>query len=373
MARPRQPRLILSPCGTSLLTNGSTDEERRLLNRHTNTRTLEEMGSDRAVVEGRIRAVRERLQNAIPTEACRASAELNGILTLCAIEPPEPEDHHILLCTDTWLGEQTGQIVEGWLRDHGHASVELRRQPDLQTADLELFQSSLSDLVHWLGPTIEGYRGNQYRVLFNLTGGFKSVQGFLQTLGNLYADETLYIFESSASLLRIPRLPVRLDIVDTVRRYLTAIRRLANGLLVSGADLLDVPETFWFRIDGRPAGLSPWGAVVWEQSRKELYGERVWECPSNAVRFADSFLLTTRNQPSDRLVSLNDKLDKLAAYLEGNQTKSLQSLDLKELWGNPKPPSTYEFDAWADRDAKRVFCHYDGTVLVLDRLDNALH
>lgn len=373
MSIPQPPRLILSPCGTSLLTNGSTDEERRLLNRHTNTPTAEGMGEDRAVVEGRVSAVRIRLETADATQARRASAELNGILTLWDEEPAPTRDHHILICTDTWLGEQTGRIVEGWLRRNGHTSVELRRQSDLQTADLQLFQSALSDLVQWLDSTIDGYRQQQYRILFNLTGGFKSVQGFLQTLGNLYADETLYVFEAPNSpLLRIPRLPVRLDITDTVRRHLRAIRRLANGLSVSSADLSGVPETFLLRIDNA-VSLSPWGTVVWEQARKELYSEQVWPTPSECFEFGHDFIGSTQGQPRDRLLNLNDKLDKLAIYLEGNQTKSLKSLDLKPLKGNPKPPSTHEFDAWADRDAKRVFCHYEGDTLTLDRLDKALH
>jgi hypothetical protein len=133
-----------------------------------------------------------------------------------------------------------------------------------------------------------------------------------------------------------------------------------------------VPETFLLRIDN-DVSLSPWGTVVWEQARKELYGEQVWPTPSELFEFGNEFLGSTQGQPRDRLVNLNDKLDKLAVFLEGDQSKSLKSLDLKPLKGNPKPPSTHEFDAWADRDAKRVFCHYKDAVLVLDRLEKALH
>lgn len=367
------PRLVFSPCGTSLLTNGSSEDERRLLNRHSNSRSLEEMGDDRSTVEARVQRVRESTSAMNSNAARRAAAELNGILTLSDEEPKDCRYHHVLLCTDTWLGEQTGRIVEDWLRSHGHTSVELRRQSDLQTANLQLFQSALSDLVQWLHSTIDGYRRQQYRIVFNLTGGFKSVQGFLQTLGNLYADETVYVFEAPNSpLLRIPRLPVRLDITDTVRSHLRVIRRLANGLSVPSADLSGVPETFLLRIDDA-VSLSPWGTVVWEQARKELYGEQVWPAPSDRFKFGRDFLNGTQGQPRDRLLNVNDKLDKLAAYLEGTQSRSLKSLNLKALNGNPKPPSTHEFDAWADRDAKRVYCHYDGNTLVLDRLDSALH
>lgn len=367
------PRLVFSPCGTSLLTNGSSDDERRLLNRHSNCSSLEEMGDDRSTVEARVQRVRESTSAMNSNAARRAAAELNGILTLSDEEPKDCRYHHVLLCTDTWLGEQTGRIVEDWLRSHGHSSVELRRQSDLQTGNLQLFQSALSDLVQWLDSTIDGYRRQQYRIVFNLTGGFKSVQGFLQTLGNLYADETVYVFEAPNSpLLRIPRLPVRLDVTDTVRSHLRIIRRFANGLSVPSSELSEVPETFLLRIEDACA-LSPWGTVVWEQTRKELYAEQVWPAPSERIEFGRDFRKSLQGQPRDRILNLNDKLDKLASFLEGDQARPLQSLDLKKLKGNPTPPSTHEFDAWADGDAKRVFCHYESDKLILDRLGEALH
>jgi putative CRISPR-associated protein (TIGR02619 family) len=332
------------------------------------------MGDDRSTVEARVQRVCAATLALNPNNARRAAAELNGILTLLSEEPRDCRYHHILLCTDTWLGEQTGRIVEDWLRRYVHASVELRRQSDLQTENLQLFQSALSDLVQWLDSTIECYREQQYRVVFNLTGGFKSVQGFLQTLGNLYADETVYVFEAPGSpLLRIPRLPVRLDITDTVERRLPTIRRLANGLTVSPEERLSIPETFLLCVDEQVT-ISPWGTVIWEQTRKELYQRKLWESPSDRFEFGPHFRDSVKGLQSDRLLNLNDKLDKLAIFLEGDQVRPLQSLDLKKLKGNPTPPSTHEFDAWADRDAKRVYCHYEDTdTLILDRLGEALH
>jgi hypothetical protein len=43
------------------------------------------------------------------------------------------------------------------------------------------------------------------------------------------------------------------------------------------------------------------------------------------------------------------------------------------LKGNPIAGSTHEFDAWADADARRVFCHYENGALILDKLGKALH
>ena len=49
-----------------------------------------------------------------------------------------------------------------------------------------------------------GYRQSHYRVVFNLVGGFKSLQGYMNTLGMFYADEIIYIFEApTADLIRI--------------------------------------------------------------------------------------------------------------------------------------------------------------------------
>jgi CRISPR/Cas system-associated protein Csm6 len=63
-------------------------------------------------------------------------------------------------------------------------------------------------------------------VVFNLTGGFKSVQGFLQAISSFYADETIYIFQFSSELLQIPRLPIKLDTQGIIDENLTIFRRL---------------------------------------------------------------------------------------------------------------------------------------------------
>ncbi|PNK00579.1 hypothetical protein CEP12_18985, partial [Cylindrospermopsis raciborskii S14] len=97
--------------------------------------------------------------------------------------------------------EQTATLVEQWLRERGF-TVNRIRQTDLQTKDIESFQIALSDIVEFFENTIPGYRDSQHKIIFNLTGGFKSVQGFLQTLATFYADETIYIFETAKDLLR---------------------------------------------------------------------------------------------------------------------------------------------------------------------------
>ncbi|MCP5494971.1 MAG: putative CRISPR-associated protein [Leptospiraceae bacterium] len=363
-------KLILSPCGTSLLTNGSNEIERKLVNKHANANEIHD-ANDKKLLEERIRTVREKLLSCSFEEAKKLSAELNGIISLYnGLIPKEAsQDYYILLCTDTWLGEQTALLVESWLKKQ-NLTTEVRRQKDLQTNNLESFQVALSDLVKWCEEVIKGYKDSQYYVIFNLTGGFKSVQGFLQTLALFYADESVYIFETGNELLRIPRLPVKMAEVDYIRQNLAAFRRLSLELSDKSDSTEKIPETFLLEIDGEKT-LSAWGEIVWHSAKKEIYKDCVYESPINKVRFSQKFLKSVENLETDRCVLVNQKVDQLCKYLQTKQNVS--SLDFKELKGNPKPPSTHEIDAWSDKDAKRIFCHYENGILVLDELGKGFH
>jgi putative CRISPR-associated protein (TIGR02619 family) len=365
-------KFILSPVGTSLLTNNAGDAERKLLNRNSNAGTPDAIApGDAAILAARIESVRQRLLYASLDEASQMSAEINGIVKIYDGQLNTKGDHHCLLCTDTWLGAATADMVAAYLQSKG-LTVEVRRQRDLQTTDFEGFQSALSEIAAWCAETVNGYRDANYRVVFNLTGGFKGVQGFLQTLALFYADEAVYVFEQSADLMRIPRLPIRMDAKEFVMDNLKSIRRLSLGLAVDPIQLERVPETFVLRL-GDLCSLSGYGEIVWNQSRDEIYRDGVHASPSERLRFGEKFIESVEklSLPAHRYVEINRKIDQLARELETGQ--KLASVDLKELRNNPCPPSTHEADAWHDQDAKRLFGHFEGEILVLDKLDRALH
>jgi putative CRISPR-associated protein (TIGR02619 family) len=360
---------ILSPCGTSLLTNLADKRQSELARRYANIKEIADISSEDAeCLRMLVQAAKERISDATVQEAARYSAELNGIIKLFNGTTPTGNNHHLLLCTDTWLGEQTASLVSDWLSLHGQ-TVEIKRQIDLQTGDIDSFQCALSDLVCWCDDTIPGYRAAQYRIVFNLTGGFKSVQGFLMILATFYADETVYVFESSNQLLRIPRLPVRMDAGEAVRSNLITFRRLALQLSVATGAM---PEIFLMKLGDQHA-LSQWGELVWAQTRPRLYAEKLLPSPDSRIIFSQSFEKSVENLQSDRLKIVNERIDQLTRHFIGSGNYNLRSLDLKPLKGGPCSGSTHEFDAWADQDAKRIFCHYEGDKLILDRLDKALH
>jgi putative CRISPR-associated protein (TIGR02619 family) len=368
-----KPNLMVSTVGTSVLTNGADAETARLIRQYANTIRLEDIPevAERALRK-RVFEVAEKLDAVTDLgDAAKVSAELNGIIRFYDGRLDSKADSHYLLATDSWIGEEAARVIEEWLRGKG-LNVVRYRQSDLRTDDLTTFQTGLSELVKWCAETVDGYRRHGYRVVFNLTGGFKSIQGFLQTLAMFYADETIYIFETGNELLRIPRLPVMLSVTDEIRKHIRVFRRLALQLRVEATELGDIPGTFLLRMDEETA-LSSWGEIVWDQAKKELYRE-IHPSPSTELEFGTQFEDSLKNLNSDRLIAVNQKIDQLIRFLETKDPRfNLPSLDFKELRGNPKPPSTHEIDAWADQDAKRIFGHYEKEVFVLDRLDKALH
>ncbi len=366
-------QFILSTCGTSLLTNGRDQEERSLVNRHTNVKYRDDIDKDIANrLSTIIEQVHTQLKSASIQDVAKMSAELNALIKFYEGKAPSVRDHHILLCTDTWLGEESAKLAEMWLNEEqGCKNVQIKRQGDLQTASLHEFQLALSDLIKWSGDEngILSYQQGGYRIVFNLTGGFKSVQGFLQTLAMFYADEVVYIFESGEELLRIPRMPIVMDAVPIVEKHLTTFRRL--GLNLQNDDVNDIPETMLMTID-QTITLSPWGQLIWEQSKKTIYAERVYPSPSDKLRYSRGFEQDVQQLPQQRHVIVNERIDDLVRYLE-TDNYNLRSLDFKQLKGDPRPPSTHECDAWHDQDARRMFGHFDDAVFVLDSLGEALH
>jgi putative CRISPR-associated protein (TIGR02619 family) len=317
-----------------------------------------------------IDARENQLLQASVAEAQKLSAELNTLITFYQQPLAHKQDFHFLLCTDTYLGEATARMVEKWLKQHVTSQVEVYRQKDLQTKSLLPFQLALTELVRKLSQDLPQWRSQNYRIIFNLTGGFKSVQGFLQSIAHFYADETLYIFESATELLRIPHLPIQLDLNETVLKHLHTFRRLAQSLPCSDAQMASMPEIFIFQIDGQTT-LSPWGELVWEQSKKALYAEHVYEPPSERIVYSDKFKKTVAYLSADRKILVNERMDQLACCLETTPSQNPPSLDFKSLQGNPKPPCTHECDAWSDQDAKRIFAYFseDKHTLILENLE----
>jgi putative CRISPR-associated protein (TIGR02619 family) len=363
---------ILSTCGTSLLTNEAGIREKALVYKYANAGNPEDVPEvDRNLLQTLIDQIAQKIPDADLREGAKMSAEINGIVQFYNGRLPGSPDCHYLLSTDTWLGEETACLVEKWLRTvSGQFSTIVNRHSDLQTERITEFQLSLSDLIKDLCNELPRYKAEGYQIVFNLTGGFKSVQGFLQTIAGLYADETVYIFERSSTLLRIPRLPIRLDALGVVESHLAAFRNLSID--IQPPNINDVPETFLLTLEGQTC-MSPWGSLIWEESRPILYSRALLDSPRpEKIRYAESFIRKAQTLPADRLKIINHRIDQLNRHIE-NRTYNPDSLDFKSLKTRVMAPSTHEMDAWSDKDAQRMFGHFDGQVFILDKLEKGLH
>lgn len=360
------PQVFVSPCGTSLLTN-QAGELRKLLLDTANLKEHELSAEQHSQIAQHIQKRRAMLLdpsmglNTIKT----MSAELNGIITYHNNDffQGVPEQHYVVV-SDTYQGQQVGEMVVDWLQMQGLIASKLEI-PDLATDDAETFRWAMSELIQWCDETLTGYREQGWNIVFNLTGGFKGVNGFLQTIAMFYAQESVYIFQSSSQLLRIPQLPVYLDKEGVVGEHLTAFRKLNMKLPVSQQQQEGIPGTLLLPMDHN-IELSVWGELVWRQAKPAYYERELLPPLTPKLQYSDRFQREVRDLERDRVAIVNHRLDQLARYLESNGQYNPASLDFKQLRGNPFNDATHECDAWSDRDAKRLFGHFqdNGTFIV---------
>lgn len=366
-------RVIVSSCGTSLLTNDLTSETGgemlRLLNRYTNSKEREIPLEDRKLLEAHVRVRRERLLSGGIQDARKASAELNGLLGVYGGRAPDPRDVLFLLHTDTYLGTTVAEAVAAWLEQKG-ARAHIVRIEYLATNSIETFHWGIQELTRWCDETLPEYRRQHYHIVFNLTGGFKGVQGVLNTLGHVYADEMVYIFQGSDSLIRIPRLPVRWELDDCITTNLPVLRQLWNHRPLPVAQVKGIPESLVIEDNGM-AMLSVFGSIAFEQYRKSknsVYAQRLLDPPSSQVVFSDRFKRDVEGiNEAERIRLLNFQIDDLDRYLVEHGTYNPRSLRVHPWVGRPPVPGiTHEFYAWSDSDAGRVFFHFlpDGTAVL---------
>lgn len=361
--------LMLSPCGTSLLTNQATADQRKLVGKYANEQRENIPDENVEELQNLINKAEHVLENDSIQQVSKLSAELNAIIKFYdGSFQNASSDFHFLLSSDTWLGGQTAELVAKWLEKQG-ITTQVYSLRDLRTDNLESFQLAMSDFVKWCEQVIPGYKQQGYHIVFNLTGGFKSVQGLLQTLAMFYADEAIYIFETGSELFRLPRLPVKFVPDAAVEQNLPAIRRLALGL--PAEDFTGIPDILLMKV-GREYALSPWGEIVWGRVQNELYKKMVFESLVSTVVFSEKFRKSIEKLPPEKIHLVNQRVDDLTKFIVFGDKYNVKRLNFKGLQGSPVLGSTHEFYAWSHLDAGRIFCHFEGDSLVLDELGKHL-
>ena len=321
-------KLIVSTVGTSLLTQQVTTAERSLITRSANDTEQECPQEIKTLVFDLLKRGLTELNSGDPVRIRRASAELNGLIKLNSDRIPLPEnDVHFLVATDTFQGRVTANALKDFLEQQCGSTAYVYVPEKLSTIDGQHFSDGVKNLLKFFEgeQPIEGYRQAGYEIVFNLSGGFKSLQGFLNTIGQFYADRIIYIFESlSGELIQIPRLPLSIN-MTCFKDNPTAFALLVAGKVYTQKDFPKVPECLLDEVEGQVI-LSLWGELMWNKVKSEIFAHTLLKFP--LLKYNGSFEKDFKeSKVASDIVRLQETLAKVSVILERNSgsTASLKT------------------------------------------------
>ncbi|AKG20258.1 putative CRISPR-associated protein [Calothrix sp. 336/3] len=375
-------RLVISTVGTSLLTNEINERKDpkewvKLLNKTANLSSAiitddsndSEYSEAYKIIQKLKDRAKAKLDDSNILEIREASAELNGIYALYdeKLENAKP-DTHILIATDTLQGEVAAQLIESFLRNQGLNNIILWIEPELSLASSNIFTETIAKLIPKIEKTIQKGESKGKKVIFNLVGGFKALQGYFNTIGMFYADEVIYIFEGSNELVKIPKLPITINIKE-VEIYKVPLAMMEQGE-ISTSDtevekiVKDIPEE-WIVTDREEMILSTWGQLIWNQCKNELLSQDLLDFPRIDYKKQGNFLVDYQNIDKDdkmKKIKLQETIAQVAQKLtlsKGN-TQILFSggLDFNRY-------NNTSIDHFRINDSLRVSCQAIGNTLHL--------
>jgi putative CRISPR-associated protein (TIGR02619 family) len=326
-------RLVISTVGTSLLTNqidididgNDWYEQLQQTANYTDNEIQHYPKIEQNISELKERAEKELYSN--DTDKIRkATAELNGIYGLYneQIEQGIP-DMHLLVTTDTAQGRLAAEVVESFLKSKGLTNTTTHVPPGLSTASSDIFVEGMAKLIPSIQETIKGCKNSRYTICFNLVGGFKALQGYFNTIGMFYADEIIYVFEGSNQLIKIPKLPVKVD-VSEIEPYKVQLAMMAAGeISTSWEEAQKVPKE-WVLVVEQEMILSAWGQLLWDQCKEELLSQKLLKFPKIDYKssFSDDYQKIKNNLEAQ--VKLQETLAKASQLLQksGGDTSILK-------------------------------------------------
>ncbi|MBW4478573.1 MAG: putative CRISPR-associated protein [Tolypothrix brevis GSE-NOS-MK-07-07A] len=315
-------RLVITTVGTSLLTNQidreceNSDYERLI---ETANYSDEEfiLYDDVIEIMGELKVRSENQLKGDIEDIRKACAELNGIYGLYNNDL-EKSDYHLFIHTDTAQGKDCVGMLTKFLLGQGINNVETLCSENFSTASNDNFLIGISKLIPILKKKItEEYKG--YTICFNLVGGFKAMQGYFNTIGMLYADEIIYIFEESTEILTIPKLPVQIDI-SQVEAHEVALAVMDVGKVPISWQVANQVPTDWLISTGTELTLSIWGKLIWNECKDKLLSkDKLLNFPRfiPKLNYQNNYLQTDYEKTTDisKKIILQEKLARVAYLL----------------------------------------------------------
>ncbi|MEA5513319.1 CRISPR-associated protein [Nodularia sp. UHCC 0506] len=366
------PRLVISTVGTSLLTNAINEDKdpKKWISDLTKTAnwTQEkiESSSDYSHVFSKIivpleRRIAEKLDDSNILEIREMSAELNGIHGLYDEKIEDGRyDTHILITTDTAQGKATSQILESFLKSKGIEAAFPLIQPELSISSTAVFTEAMAKLIPNILEMLNKYKDDKYQICFNLVGGFKALQGYFNTIGMFYADEIIYIFEGSDKSIKIPKLPISIDI-GKVEKYKVQLAMMeAAAIPTFWEEAKKVPEEWVLTID-KEMILSTWGQLIWNQCKDDLLAQNLFIFPR--INYADSFF-----EDYEKIRSTQERIKLHQTIAKVSQKLIVSKGSTEILFGGGLDFNRYKntsIDHFRVNDSLRVTCKVLGDTLEL--------
>ncbi|MBD2356164.1 CRISPR-associated protein [Tolypothrix sp. FACHB-123] len=310
-------RLVISTVGTSLLTNQiDRAYEDNYYDRLRDTANCSSVEIEKyhEDVTDIIKILKERAEEKLGSnidEIRDASAELNGIYGLYENKIHQSEqDIHWLIASDTAQDQVSAELLQSFLSQKG-LNISIYTPKDFTLGSNEAFTQGIDELLNWFEDIIPGYKDSGYEIQFNLVGGFKAIQGFVNTIGMFYADKIIYIFEGrNSEIITIPRLPIKID-TEVIKPVAFAL--MSQGAWIDLKQLTGVPETLLY-IVGDKAILSNWGRLIWNRSKNNFLNGDLLVLPH--IKYEPAFTrdYESRKDRSER-IKLQETLAKVSHLL----------------------------------------------------------
>lgn len=317
-------RIIISPVGTSILTNYIRKNDIGFnAKKYANSKeeeypedTLQQLDSIKSAL------IKESEKWSIQN-AKNASAELNGLLSFD--ENPKPADLLFFIVTDTYQSTLTFEVVSNFLKSHFKITAQEIILKHLTTKNKESFLEGIKELLKWADSTLKSYKDQGYSIYFNLTGGFKSLLGYLTPVGMFYADSIFYIFEAGG-LIEIPKLPIKVD-EQIFSEYAAEFLLMSKNYFLDKDKIKELPDTMTEEAGANKYGLSVWGDLLWDQAKSSILSEKLIQLP--VLHYERSFMDDFRNENSTtERVKLQETLAKVSGlFLSSNFDASVLKRD----------------------------------------------
>jgi putative CRISPR-associated protein (TIGR02619 family) len=357
-------RLFVSTCGISMFSNQVRDQpvafpKGKHLNDYANDNELP--ADVQSTLDKLSETILQQLKAGPSSKLRKLSAELNA---LWGYKMDPHNDSHIFLATDTFLGRKVGELLTNYMLEQGYRASNHVCE-GLQTQDFASYQQSIKKLIGWCHDTFPGYRSAKTEIIFNLTGSFKALLGYMTVIGMFHADKMIHIFETSDRVLEIPKLPIHLD-YTALTQHAPLFARMAEAWFPPIEQLREVDALMWDTIDSQFATLSPWGHLMWEQMKDKILANELLTFPYlvPSASFRKDF---ESAEPSMR-IQLQETLARVSTLLEENQGNpaalkndgGIQYSDFQNKRENNSPIGHFRMGR-----GDRVSCTYENKTLFL--------